>query len=111
SQGPIQQSNFIRHYVIGQYQHPDWPDLVARVRSIGFSAQTCGLPFVMPKSSAGNNNLEGITGSLNQALSMLDDNYRNDLHLKGFEQVDIGEYQGILDLEISAQEAGYPVLA
>jgi len=88
-----------------------WPDLAARVRSIGFSAQTCGLPFVMPKSSAGNNNFEGITGSLNHALSMLDDNYRNDLHLKGFEQVDIGEYQGILDLEISAQEAGYPVLA
>ncbi|MCH6565944.1 MAG: monofunctional biosynthetic peptidoglycan transglycosylase [Proteobacteria bacterium] len=27
SQGPIQQSNFIRHYVIGRYQHPDWPDL------------------------------------------------------------------------------------
>ena len=88
-----------------------WPDLTARVRSIGFSAKTCGLPFVMPKSSAGNNNFEGITGSLNHALSMLDDNYRNDLHLKGFEQVDIGEYQGILDLEISAQEAGYPVLA
>jgi monofunctional biosynthetic peptidoglycan transglycosylase len=27
SQGSIQQSNFIRHYVIGQHQHPDWPDL------------------------------------------------------------------------------------
>ncbi len=27
SQGPIHQSNFIRHYVIEQYHHPDWPDL------------------------------------------------------------------------------------
>ncbi len=42
---------------------------------------------------------------------MLDDNQKHRLHLKGFEKVDINEYQGILDLEISAQEAGYPVLA
>ena len=88
-----------------------WPQLTARVRSIGFTAKTCGLPFVMPKLIASHNNLEFITENLNQALSMLDDNQKHRLHLKGFEKVDINEYQGILDLEISAQEAGYPVLA
>jgi len=87
-----------------------WPQLAARVRSIGFTAKTPGLPFVMPKLIANNNNLERIIENLNQALSMLDDNQKHRLHLKGFEKVDIGEYQGILDLEISAQRAGYPLL-
>ncbi len=88
-----------------------WPELTARVRSIGFTEKTCGLPFVMPKLSADINNFECITENLNLALSMLDDNRKNWLHLKGFEIVDIGEYQGILDLEISAQEDGYPLLS
>jgi ABC-type phosphate/phosphonate transport system substrate-binding protein len=88
-----------------------WPELTARVRSIGFTAKTRGLPFVMPKLNASHNNLEFITENLNQALSMLDDNQKHRLHLKGFEKVDIDEYQGILDLEISAQESGYPVLS
>jgi ABC-type phosphate/phosphonate transport system substrate-binding protein len=88
-----------------------WPELVARVRSIGFSAKTCGLPFVMPKLNLSNYDLNSITEHLNQALTLLRDNQRNRLHLKGFERVDISEYQGILDLEISAQEAGYPILA
>jgi len=87
-----------------------WPDLAARVRSIGFSAQTCGLPFVVPITVA-NNNLDAITTNLNQALSMLENSLKKRLHLKGFEKVNIGDYQGILELEISAQEAGYPVLA
>jgi len=87
-----------------------WPELAARVRSIGFSAKTCGLPFVMPNPGVENNNMEGITDNLNQALSLLDNHHKKRLHLNGFEEVDIGEYQGILDLEISAQKAGYPVL-
>jgi len=88
-----------------------WPELVAGVRSIGFSAKTCGLPFVMRKLNLSRYDLNSITESLNQALLMLSDNQRNRLHLKGFESVDISEYQGILDLEISAQEVGYPILA
>ena len=87
-----------------------WPELAARVRSIGFSAKTCGLPFVMPNPGVGNNNLDGITENLNQALSLLADKHKGRLHLQAFEKVDIDEYQGVLDLEISAREAGYPVL-
>jgi len=88
-----------------------WPELTTRVRSIGFTAKTCGLPFVMPKPGAVNQDLTNITECLNQALLMLDDGQRDRLHLKGFESVNIDEYQGILDLEISAQQAGYPVLS
>ena len=93
-----------------QFIEESWPELAARVRSIGFSAKTCGLPFVMPNSGVGNNNLDGITKNLNQALSLLANKHKERLHLEAFEKVDIDEFQGILDLEISAQKAGYPVL-
>lgn len=88
-----------------------WPELATRVRSIGFTAKTCGLPFVMPKPAAVNHDLENITECLNQALLMLDDRQRDRLHLMGFENVHIDEYQGILDLQIRAEQCGYPVLS
>ena len=54
---------------------------------------------------SGNNNLDGITENLNQALSLLADKLQgHDLHLQAFEKVDIDEYQGVLDLEISARK-------
>ena len=88
-----------------------WPELAARVRSIGFSAKTCGLPFVMPNSGVGTSNLDDITENLNQALSLLASQHKDRLHLQTFEKVDIDEFQGVLDLEISAQKAGYPELS
>ena len=41
---------------------------------------------------------------------MLDKEQKNRLHLKGFKNVDIGNYDGILELEASAEAAGYPIL-
>lgn len=87
-----------------------WPELTARIRSIGFTASTCGLPFVMQKQAAGRDNVAGISGCLNRALSMLDKQQKDRLHLKGFENVDITNYDGILELEVSAEAAGYPIL-
>lgn len=88
-----------------------WPELTASVRSIGFTEKTCGLPFVMPRSLAGNCNIDSMAENLNQALAQLNDNHKKTLHLKGFAKVDIDEYQGILDLETSARKAGYPELS
>ena len=88
----------------------NWPDMAARVRSIGFSASTCGLPFVMPKRLLGSVDKEDITAGLNSALLGLAEKYRDSLHLRGFEQVEIGDYQGIVDLEAFAQGLGYPLL-
>ena len=88
-----------------------WPELSLRVRSIGLTEKTCGLPFVMPRSMADNCNTDSIAEYLNQALLQLNDGHRKALHLKGFENVDIDEYQGILDLETSARNAGYPELS
>ena len=87
-----------------------WPDMAARVRSIGFSESTCGLPFVMPKSLLGSVDKEDITAGLNNALLELAGKYRDRLHLRGFEPVEIEDYQGIVDLESFAQGLGYPFL-
>jgi len=87
------------------------PDMAARVRSIGFSERTCGLPFVMPKRLLGSVDKEDLTAGLNLAVSKLAGEYRERLHLQGFERVDIEDYQGIVDLESTAQQQGYPRLA
>jgi len=87
-----------------------WPDMAARVRSIGFSESTCGLPFVMPIHLPVIVEKEDITAGLNVAVSRLAGEYRDRLHLQGFESVDIEDYQGVVDLESLAQELGYPLL-
>jgi len=87
-----------------------WPDMAEQVRSIGFTEKTCGLPFVMPKSLLGYVDKEDITAGLNSALLKLSGEYRDQLHLRGFEQAEIEDYQGIVDLESFAQELGYPFL-
>ncbi|RLA15522.1 MAG: phosphate ABC transporter substrate-binding protein [Gammaproteobacteria bacterium] len=89
----------------------NWPDMAARVRSIGFSESTCGLPFVMPKSLLGVTDKKDITTGLNKAVLKLAGEFRDQLHLLGFEQVDIEDYQGIVDLETSAQQLDYPLLS
>ena len=88
-----------------------WPDMAAGVRSIGFSQRTCGLPFVMPKRLLQLVDKKSITAGLNGAVSKLAREYRERLHLQGFEQVEIEDYQDIVDLEASAQQLGYPLLA
>jgi ABC-type phosphate/phosphonate transport system substrate-binding protein len=88
-----------------------WPELTARVRSIGFTAKTCGLPFVIPKQSAHKRDFAEITEALNRALSRLDNKQKDRLHLKGFQNVEMEDYASILDLEASAVAAGYPILA
>ncbi len=86
------------------------PDMAAGVRSIGFSESTCGLPFVMPKSLLETVDKEDITAGLNSAVSKLAGIYCDRLHLRGFAQVEIEDYQGIVDLESFARELGYPFL-
>ena len=87
-----------------------WPDRVARVRCLGYSATTCGLPFVSPKPLLNRIDKQEIVATLNQALANLPDRYQADLHLGGFETVELEAYQGIADLEIFAQQTGYAEL-
>lgn len=85
-----------------------WPDLVKKVRGIGFTEQTCGLPFVVPVASAELIKPEMMVDALNTSLSNLAESERNRLHLTGFESVNMEDYQNIIELESIAQQAGYP---
>ena len=87
-----------------------WPELVDQVRSIGFSVKTCGLPFVLPKSSIRDADLGLLVDNLNQALANTSETIRNRLHLLRFEPVVLEDYQSIVDLETFAIDSGYPHL-
>ena len=87
-----------------------WPDLVASVRRIGYTEKTCGLPFVVPQPIEHLFDNEAITSLFNEATQKLPESIRQRLHLIRFEQTDINDYQGVLDLENQAIQAGYPRL-
>lgn len=88
-----------------------WPDLVKKVRSIGFTEQTCGLPFVVPATTGDLVDPEAIIEALNTSLSHLNESDRSQLHLIGFEAVQLKDYQQIIELEKFAQQAGYPEIS
>ncbi len=86
------------------------PELVSRVETIAFSQATCGLPFVIPHSANENFEPKNITKALNQALNRVSDNHRQTLHLAGFKNVTLADFQSIIDLETVAFEGGYTKL-
>jgi len=87
-----------------------WPQLTARVRSIGDSVKTCGLPLVLPNSNLASTNTREILAALNQALNQVDPWIKQRLHLSHFESVSLDDYQGILEVESFAIDAGYSEL-
>lgn len=87
-----------------------WPELTARVRSIGDSVKTCGLPLVLPNSNLASTSTGDILTTLNEALNQIDPRVKQRLRLSHFESVSLDDYQGILEVESVAIEAGYPRL-
>lgn len=88
----------------------EWPELIDRVKTIGYSEATCGLPLVIPNTDRPNIEAESITLALELALKGLSDNHKKTLHLTGFENVSLDDYQSIIDLETRARQAGYSEL-
>jgi ABC-type phosphate/phosphonate transport system substrate-binding protein len=86
------------------------PDLARRVRIIGDSIKTCGLPFVMPKSEIAGTDCAGMVEQLRRALASCPESVHNRLHLVGFESVSLADYESILEVENSAIGQGYPEL-
>ena len=83
------------------------PRLPAATRSLGFSAQTCGLPFAVPAARAGSAPLDEWTAALGRALEELPE-VRRILHLEGFAPVSTADYRSVIELEKAAIDAGYP---
>lgn len=86
------------------------PELVSRVRIIGYSVSTCGLPFVMPRAAWSPALARTWTAALNRARADLPPEAAAVLHLAGFERVELEDYDTILALESDAADAGYPQL-
>ena len=86
------------------------PQLVERVRVIGNSVKTCGLPFVMPRAHLSGTDTRELTGLLGQALASSPAEVAATLHLTGFAEVHMGDYQDIVEVEQYAVELGYPEL-
>ena len=86
------------------------PDLVAAVRIIGQSEQTCGLPLVMPTAGYSRQLKNTWVAALNQGLIRVPSAARETLHLDRFESVEPNDYQSILELEKFALESGYAEL-
>jgi ABC-type phosphate/phosphonate transport system substrate-binding protein len=86
------------------------PELTSGVRSIGTSAQTGGLPFVIPRSQYNLDVCASYVDVLNQALNQVPQTILDILHLIRFEATDIAHYQSILELKKFAIDSGYPEL-
>ena len=84
-----------------------WPELVDKVRVIGQTEPTCGLPFVAPASESDLIDTNGMIDALNIALSRLTEVDKKRLHLRGFEAVKLSDYDSIMKLEKAAIDAGY----
>ncbi|MGD8348652.1 MAG: PhnD/SsuA/transferrin family substrate-binding protein [Gammaproteobacteria bacterium] len=87
-----------------------YPGLVARVRVVGDSEPTCGLPLVMPIERYSPGLAADWIEALNRALGELPPEVPRALHLERFEAVDGGDYESILELENYAIEYGYAEL-
>lgn len=87
------------------------PELCARVRVIGDSVQTCGLPLVMPRGAIGDCDTARLIAQLNRALQDCDAAARRRLHLAGFAEVSLADYEPIIEVETYAVGRGYPRLA
>jgi len=87
-----------------------WPALASKIRTIGYSVKTCGLPFVIPKLRLKITDPKRLTHQLNKALSRLPAQHRQSLRLVKFLDIELSKYQSILDLEQQSIEMSYPSL-
>jgi ABC-type phosphate/phosphonate transport system substrate-binding protein len=90
-----------------QFIEDRWPELSAGVRSIGDSVKTCGLPLVLPNANLPSTDTRQILVALNKALKQVNPRIRQQLHLSHFASVSFVDYQGILEAESFAIDAGY----
>ena len=77
-----------------------------KIRIIGQSEMTCGLPFIVP--GTGPPETDTITEAFNRALSRLDPASRQCLAIRHFEPVKDSQYHTIRQLASDAVKRGYP---
>ncbi len=89
--------------------HDERPRITAQVKTLGYSAATCGLPLVTSKTGQYCDS-DTMLQRLNEALGRLPESHRKTLHLDRFSSVSWNDYQGIIDMEADGNRAGYSLL-
>ena len=84
------------------------PALCRKLKIVGQSVFTPGLPFICAKRS--NINRNDLGSAMNQAVGHMDPEARELLHLIGFTPISAKDYVKIKNLEDAAIAAGYPEL-
>lgn len=79
-----------------------------KIKIIGQTKQTTGLPFIMKNSLDVDRN--EIIDGLNSALDDCESDAKECLKLQRFKKVDTKDYESIIKLETIAREVGYPKL-
>ncbi len=87
-----------------------WPEMASRVRTLGYSVKTSGLPLVLPRPEVSRSDTSAYIDKLNQALQLASVEVRQQLHLSHFATIGLADYQCILDVRDFAIDAGYPDL-
>jgi ABC-type phosphate/phosphonate transport system substrate-binding protein len=87
------------------FVHDYLPELASRVREIGVTASTPGLPFITSKNLPADVLFQALSNALSQ-----DEERARRLRLKGLRKLATTDYVPILDLEKAAIEHGYPRL-
>ncbi|RDK00304.1 phosphate/phosphite/phosphonate ABC transporter substrate-binding protein [Paraburkholderia lacunae] len=85
------------------------PELAEKVRQIGVTAASPGLPLIA-SGTVPSATIEALCESLNQALAAQPDRAKR-LRLKGFSALPFVDYERITQLENEARALGYPRLA
>ncbi len=88
-----------------------FPALTKKVRIIAGTGKTMGLPFVIPVEISSRLESATITALFNDALTILPQHFCKTLHLAGFTQVSLRDYQSIVNMEDFAQQSGHSSLA
>lgn len=84
------------------------PALCEKLKIVGQSEFTTGLPFICTKHS--NINRNDLGSAMNQAVEHMDPEARELLHLSGFAPIAAKDYAKIKELEDAAIAADYPEL-
>ncbi len=89
----------------------EFPDLVEMVRIVGFTAKTCGLPFVVPVARSELLERNAISALFNDALESLSETHRGALRITEFKPVSPRDYASIASMESNANLAGHSALS
>ncbi len=92
------------------YIAAEFPELVNKVKILGYTRKTMGLPFVLPNHRLTDSNSASLTGVFNMALEALPTTFRERLRITKFSEVSFNDYRSISTINSDAIKAKHSAL-